>query len=95
MNLTAEQARRYFEARLKGQRFTRGPEVKLRCPFHEDKSPSLSVNLDKGVWKCHAGCGDGGILDFEMKLSGCDRDAARAKVAEVVGERVFSAGEKP
>lgn len=28
------------------------------CPFHEDRNPSLSVNMDKGVYKCHsAGCG--------------------------------------
>ena len=95
MTLTSDQARRYFEVRLKGQHLTRGPEVKLRCPFHEDKTPSLSVNLDKGVWKCHTGCGEGGILDFEAKFSGCDRDTAKPKVAELIGVQVFSAGDKP
>lgn len=37
---------------------SRGGGLEARCPAHEDKSPSLSVNPgDKGVvFKCHAGC---------------------------------------
>ena len=32
----------------------------VRCPFHGDNNPSLSVQLDRnGVWKCFAGCGSG------------------------------------
>jgi 5S rRNA maturation endonuclease (ribonuclease M5) len=26
------------------------------CPFHNDKTPSFSVNLNSGLWNCH-GCG--------------------------------------
>lgn len=93
--LKAEQIRRYFEARLHGQRFGCGPEVKLRCPFHDDRLPSLAVNLEKGVWKCHAGCGEGGVLDFEERFSRCDRETAKANVRELMGEpRLFSRGEK-
>lgn len=29
------------------------------CPLHGDRTPSCSVNLDKGVWNCHS-CGKGG-----------------------------------
>ena len=29
------------------------------CPLHEDRTPSLSFNLDKGLWRCHS-CGEGG-----------------------------------
>lgn len=29
-------------------------EVSVRCPFHEDKHPSASVNMDKGVFFCHS-----------------------------------------
>jgi DNA primase len=28
----------------------------LNCPFHEDKTASLQVNLEKHFYKCHA-CG--------------------------------------
>jgi 5S rRNA maturation endonuclease (ribonuclease M5) len=39
----------------------------VRCPFHSDSDPSMSVNLDEGTWFCHA-CGvGGGMRDFEMK----------------------------
>jgi len=37
------------------------------CPFHDDKSPSLSVNPTKNVWKCHGACDKGGsVIDWVM-----------------------------
>ena len=39
----------------------------VRCQFHSDSKPSMSVNLEEGTWFCHA-CGfGGGIREFEMK----------------------------
>ena len=97
MNLEPQHARRYFEARLRGRRLIqRGDEATTNCVFHDDRNPSLSVNLEKGVWTCHAGCGNGGILEFEEKFSRCDRETARANVAEIVGEPLFQGkGEQP
>jgi DNA primase len=82
-----DQIRRYFESRLQGQQLGFTAEVKVRCPFHDDQTPSMSLNLEKGVWKCHAGCGGGGLLDFETKFSSCDLDTARASVAELLGDK--------
>jgi hypothetical protein len=32
-----------------------GPdEVKCRCPVHDDDNPSVSLNISKNVWICHA-----------------------------------------
>ena len=39
----------------------------VRCPFHSDSDPSMSVNLDDGTWFCHACVVGGGMRDFEMK----------------------------
>jgi DNA primase len=39
-----------------------------RCPFHHDKKPSFSANVETGQWRCHAGCGQGGIKAFLEKL---------------------------
>jgi putative DNA primase/helicase len=94
--LTPEKIRRYYEARLQGQRFTSKVEQKLRCPFHDDQQPSLSINFEKGGWKCFAGCGQGGVVQFEMKFSECDENHARANVADLVGEQQTSfVGSKP
>ncbi len=38
------------------------------CPFHEDSNPSFAVNLDSGLWKCFAGCGEGNAYQFAEKM---------------------------
>jgi DNA primase len=40
----------------------------IKCPFHEDNSPSLRINLKSGGFFCH-GCGakGGDIISFEMR----------------------------
>lgn len=34
-------------------------EQMFKCPAHDDRKPSASVNRSKGLWHCHA-CGAGG-----------------------------------
>ena len=43
-----------------------------KCPFHDDASASLSVQLvaKHGGWKCFAGCGSGDLIAFHMRLTG-------------------------
>jgi putative DNA primase/helicase len=36
-------------------------EVELYCPLHNDSRRSASLNVDRGVWFCHAGCGGGSV----------------------------------
>ncbi len=44
-----------------------GPERAIgRCPFHDDRRPSLS--LLGGFWRCWAGCGEGGIAAFRRQV---------------------------
>lgn len=40
-----------------------------RCPLHHDTSPSFSINLEKGTWKCFSGCGHGNMIDLATRLS--------------------------
>ena len=42
-------------------------EFSIRCPFHEDRVDSCSINVDKGVWICFAGCGSGSLKGFLQK----------------------------
>lgn len=55
-----------------------GAERMILCPFHDDRSPSCSINLDRKVFHCFA-CGAGGsILDFLARMESCSiADAAR------------------
>ncbi len=47
-----------------------GREYRGLCPFHEEKTPSFSVNEDKGVFHCF-GCHESGdVIDFIRKLDG-------------------------
>ena len=43
-------------------------QVNTRCPFHQDKRRSLSINLEKGLWTCHAGCGAGNIFTLAKRM---------------------------
>lgn len=36
-----------------------------RCPIHKGDNPtSFSIDSDKGLWKCFAGCGGGSVIDL-------------------------------
>ncbi len=85
-NLTPEQTRKYFEARLQGQNFARsGKDFMARCPFHADSKASLSLNLENANWFCHACKIGGGLVEFEKQFSKCDSQAALASIAEILG----------
>lgn len=43
-------------------------EYWFKCPWHEDRTPSLEVNAVKKTWHCWAGCGSGGVVDFKKRL---------------------------
>ena len=46
----------------------KGREYIGLCPFHNEKSPSFTVNEDKGFYHCF-GCGEhGSVFDFVMKV---------------------------
>lgn len=49
------------------------------CPFHEDKNPSLSVNIGTGGFVCHACKARGGdVLDFHrLRYSLTFKEAAK------------------
>ena len=48
-----------------------GKDYVCRCPFHEDKTPSLVVSPDKNLWNCLGACGVGGsVIDWVMRLEG-------------------------
>ena len=55
------------------------------CPFHQEKTPSFSVNPAKGFYKCF-GCGKGGTAyNFLMEIEGLSFPEAIKRVAEISG----------
>ena len=58
-----------------------GAEWVTRCPFHDDRRPSLRVNSAKRLWHCHV-CGIGGdAIAFVMRRQGLDFTAAVREIA--------------
>jgi 5S rRNA maturation endonuclease (ribonuclease M5) len=59
-----------------------GPERDARCPFHDDKTASLRVNVVKQLWFCNA-CGVGGsIVDYLARKSGQSAEAVLRELRE-------------
>lgn len=51
----------------------KGKQTNVRCCFHDDKTPSLSINRHTGAFYCF-GCGASGgdVIDFYQRYHGCD-----------------------
>jgi DNA primase len=48
-----------------------GSDLIGRCPFHDDKTPSLVVSPAKNLWHCLGACQSGGtVIDWVMKSEG-------------------------
>ena len=48
-----------------------GKDLFGRCPFHDDKTPSLSVTPETNLWRCLGACHTGGdVIAWAMKMPG-------------------------
>ena len=66
----------------------KGREYSGLCPFHKEKTPSFTVNEEKGFYHCF-GCGaHGSAFDFVMETEGLDFREAVEKLAAEVGMQV-------
>jgi DNA primase len=59
-------------AEARGVTFTKhGADLIGRCPFHEDRTPSLVVTPTKNLWHCLGACQAGGtVIDWVMRAEG-------------------------
>jgi len=72
----------YFPLRRAGGLF------KALCPFHQERTPSFSVNPRLQIFKCF-GCGAGGnVISFVRDYENLDFPAAAKKLAERAGIRL-------
>jgi len=45
-------------------------QVKIHCPFHDDHTPSCSINLEKGIFNCFGCPAEGNVFDFIAEMEG-------------------------
>ncbi len=65
-----------------------GPVFKALCPFHQERTPSFSVNPQRQIFKCF-GCGAGGsVIRFVMNYENLDFISAAKKLAERAGIKI-------
>jgi DNA primase len=79
----------------------KGNVYKVCCPFHDDKEPSLSINLKTNLWQCF-GCGAAGdAISLVMKLekitflSAVNKLAKQEKIAIGSWPLAFSSSSLP
>jgi DNA primase len=58
-------------------------QVTILCPFHDDRLPSLSVNLDRKLFHCFACQAKGDVLDFVARIEDVSLPFAARIIAEV------------
>lgn len=63
-----------------------GNTYKACCPFHNERTPSFSVNPDRQSWYCFGACAEGGdIFNFVMKQENVDFKEALQLLAKRAG----------
>ncbi|MEN8255324.1 MAG: DNA primase [Verrucomicrobiota bacterium] len=73
----------------------RGSTFKCNCPFHQEKTPSFTVNETRQIFHCF-GCGAGGdIFRFVMEYEKVDFVTAVKILAERAGVEIVYEGGQP
>ena len=68
-----------------------GRNMKARCPFHQERTPSFIVSPERQTYHCF-GCGEGGdAFAFLMKIENLSFSEAAEKLAERTGVRIAAA----
>ncbi len=84
--LTPQEVESYFSQIKVVVIRVRGDWRDARCPWHDDKSCSFSFNVKSGGWKCHAGCGAGGLKEAAERSGVPSPCGAPARTATGAGE---------
>ncbi len=83
-NLTLSQILQHYRLKPKNNM--------LNCPFHEDKTASLQVNLEKHFYKCHACGAKGDQIQWVQDYEKLGKHEAILKCAEMVGSGKMEVG---
>jgi len=90
MELTEIKQRLPINAVLKHYGLQYDRNHRLRCPFHDDKTPSMQVYPRTGTWTCFSSnctAGSGDQVDFIMRMEEVSKHEAIMKAKELDGYR--------
>ena len=62
------------------------------CPLHGGARDSFAINVENGLWTCHACSRSGDLLQLERELSGTNFETAIGEVFRIVGRPDRSLG---
>src|SRR5688572_1892416 len=73
-----------------------GRTYKAVCPFHNERTPSFTVDPERGTWHCFGACATGGdVIEFVRRIEGLDFKEALRRCAERAGvEMTSTAGQR-
>ena len=81
-------------AEARGVKLARqGADLVGKCPFHDDRTPSLVISPAKNLWHCLGACNEGGdVIQWVMRAEGV---SFRHAVELLRGDGLPSAAAKP
>ena len=71
-----------------------GTSATALCPFHDDKSPSMTVSSEKGFFHCFACKAGGDVFKFIMQIEKVDFPEALRRLADQVGVTLSRDGQR-
>lgn len=74
-----------YSSLVAGLRVNGHAEATGLCPLHDDHHQSFSVNLDNGLWNCHAGCGGGNVFKLYLRKTGATFAIAKREIERLSG----------
>ena len=66
----------------------KGHEFSGLCPFHNEKTPSFTLNEDKGFYHCFGCQSHGSAIDFIMETEGLGFRETVERLAEDAGMQI-------
>lgn len=73
----------FYRGMLTSLRGNKGDNAMALCPFHDDRHPSLSVNLKNGLYNCFACAAKGDVIRFYMNIKNVNFKTAIKEISEM------------
>lgn len=79
---------RLLQPYLVGEEPRADGEWDMYCPLHNDTKRSAGINVETGVWYCHAGCGGGRVAQLVRQRSDWVTPSTNGAAPAASGEQV-------